>query len=157
MQLLIGDISTAFLPHLPKIFFVNNCGPWHLSPGSCAHIFVKCDAGWPKPSRAQCHWWPTGRSMACSSWEIQEGAFNRYLLLKKGKVTKMGLMWFAFCLCDSVGWQNSTWPLCEAWISRLKWQCSSREEILHDHLPETWECWTVFYSWTWKHGHGRQA
>lgn len=97
MQLLIGDISTAFLPHLPKVFFLNSCGPWHLSPGSCARIFVKCDAGWPKPSRAQCHWWPTGRSMACSSWEIQEGAFNRYLLLKKGKVTK-----WAWCGLHSV-------------------------------------------------------
>ena len=77
---------SIFHPH--EIFFLNNYGPWHLSPGSCAHLFVRCNAGWPKPSRAECHWWLTGEEHGLEQWEIQKGAFNRYLLLKKAEVTK---------------------------------------------------------------------
>lgn len=125
-----------FHPH--EIVFLKSYGPWHLSPGGCACLSGRCNA---KSSVS------LGRSMASSSQVFQGG----FLTLR----AQMGQMWCAFCLCGIVGWPNSAWPLDEALLSRLVWQCSSREETLIGQLPETWRCqnhllFLTIGTWLWQ-------
>lgn len=137
MQLLKGDVSTAFSP-LWNIFFsiIMDHGIYHQE---AVPIFLSdvTQAGQSLQEHSVTGKW-LGRSMAWSTWEIQAGPFKLLPVSEKERSNQMGQMWFVFCLCDVVGWRNSTWPFCEALISRLERQSSSREEVLLDQLPETW-------------------